>query len=75
MGEQYPDYATTLGSLALLYMAMGDNAKAEPLLIQCRDVQKATIGEQHPVYATTLSYLAELYMRTRDYTKAEPLLI
>ena len=35
LGEEHPDYATTLNNLAGLYFAMADYGKAEPLYLQC----------------------------------------
>ena len=33
LGEQHPDYATSLNNLAALYVAMGRHAEAEPLYL------------------------------------------
>ena len=40
LGKQHPDYASSLNNLAELYKSMGENAKAEPLYVQARDVYK-----------------------------------
>ena len=34
LGEQHPDYAASLNNLAVLYLAMGRHAEAEPLYLQ-----------------------------------------
>jgi CHAT domain-containing protein/tetratricopeptide (TPR) repeat protein len=79
MGQEIPgrdhlDYATSLDNLAILYWAMGDYARAEPLLIEERDVYKKALGVDHPSYAASLNNLATLYQATGDYARAEPLL-
>ncbi len=56
-------------------MSKGDYAKAEPLLLEARDLFKNLLGGNHPDYATSLSNLAALYELKRDYAKAEPLLL
>ena len=73
LGQEHPEYATTLNNLASLYKSMGDYARAEPLYLQCKEIQKKTLGEEHPNYATTLSNLALLYELMGDYARAEPL--
>ena len=52
---------------------MGDYARAEPLYLQCREIEKKALGEEHPSYATTLNNLAALYQSMGDYARAEPL--
>ena len=75
LGEEHPDYATTLNNLAALYRSMGDYAKAEPLYVQARDVFSRVLGEEHPSYATSLNNLAGFYYSMSDYAKAEPLYV
>jgi CHAT domain-containing protein/Tfp pilus assembly protein PilF len=73
LGEQHPDYAVSLNSLAALYHAMGDYARAEPLYRQAREIRRKVLGEQHPDYAESLSNLAALYRETADFAQAESL--
>ena len=73
LGENHPDYAASLNNLAMLYQAMGDYAKAEPLFRQALEIRKKALGENHPDYATSLNNLAVLYQAMGDYAKAEPL--
>jgi tetratricopeptide (TPR) repeat protein len=40
LGENHPDYATSLYNLAELYKAMGDPAKAEPLFRNAIEIRK-----------------------------------
>ena len=51
LGENHPDYATSLNNLAVLYQARGDYAKAEPLHRQALEIRKRVLGENHPDYA------------------------
>ena len=52
---------------------MGEYAKAEPLLLQARDICKNALGEQHPRYAVSLKNLAGLYESMGQYAKAADL--
>ena len=72
LGEDHPDYATSLNNLAELYRAMGDYAKAEPLYRQALEIRKRALGEEHPDYATSRKGLAGLHELMGDYAKAEP---
>ena len=62
LGENHPDYATSLNNLAVLYHSQGDYARAEPLFRQALEIRKKALGENHPDYATSLNNLASLYM-------------
>lgn len=35
----------TLNNLAMLYYLMGDDARAEPLYLQCKEIEKKALGE------------------------------
>ena len=70
LGEQHPDYATSLNNLAGIYESMGDYAKAETHLTQALAIYREVLGEGHLDYATGMSNLASLYQSTGDYTKA-----
>ena len=50
LGENHPDYATSLNNLATLYKAMGDYTKAEPL---CRQVAPWQIRKRRRWARTT----------------------
>jgi tetratricopeptide (TPR) repeat protein len=75
LGENHPDYATSLNNLALLYNFQGKYHKAEPLYIQALELTKRILGENHPDYARSLNNLALLYNSQGKYDKAEPLCI
>ncbi len=59
LGENHPDYATSLNNLAELYHNMGDYSKAEPLLQKALEIRKKALGENYPDYATSLDNPAE----------------
>ncbi len=61
LGENHPDYATSLNNLAVLYEAMGRFTDAEPLYRQAMEICKVQLGENHPDYAISLNNLAGLY--------------
>ncbi len=48
LGEDHPDYATSLNNLAELYRAMGDHAAALPLYRQALEIRRTALGEDHP---------------------------
>jgi CHAT domain-containing protein len=73
LGENHPDYATSLNNLALLYEDIGDYTRAEPLLKQAMEIRRKTLGENHPDYATGLNNLAGVYLAMGNYARAEPL--
>jgi tetratricopeptide (TPR) repeat protein len=73
LGEQHPDYATSLNDLAGLYAAMGRHAEAEPLYLKAMAINREALGEQNPAHATLLNNLAELYRAMGRYAEAESL--
>src|SRR6516225_2644300 len=67
------DTAISLNDLALLYQAMGNYAKAEPLLEEALVIRQKVLGREHPDTAASLNNLALLYYATGKYAQAEPL--
>jgi tetratricopeptide (TPR) repeat protein len=74
LGENHPDFASSLNNLAALYRAMGNFAAAEPLLKQALDIRRRVLGEEHPDLAGSLNNLAGLYYAMGNFAAAEPLL-
>ncbi|MEH2020559.1 tetratricopeptide repeat protein, partial [Nostoc sp.] len=74
-GDEYPNVATSLNNLALLYYSQGRYSDAEPLYIQALSMKKRLLGDEHPSVATSLNNLAELYESQGRYSDAEPLYI
>jgi serine/threonine protein kinase/Tfp pilus assembly protein PilF len=75
LGEDHPDYATSLNALGELYKSMDEYAKAESLLVEARDIRKRVLGEDHPDYARSLNALGLLYASMGEYAKAESLCV
>ena len=70
LGENHPDYATSLSNLALIYYDLGDYQKSIELNQQALIIYKQILGENHPNYATSLSNLASNYSDLGDYQKS-----
>ncbi|WP_227609756.1 CHAT domain-containing tetratricopeptide repeat protein [Hymenobacter translucens] len=73
LGEQHPNYATSLCNLALLYESTGRYAKAELLYQNALAINKKQLGERHPHYTASLNNLASLNKLMGRYARAEPL--
>jgi tetratricopeptide (TPR) repeat protein len=63
----------TADSLGKLYHAMGEYAKAEPLLQEALRIRQKVLGSEHPDTVTSLNNLAVQYQDMGEYAKAEPL--
>ncbi len=48
LGPEHPDTAGSLNNLAVLYRAMGDYAKAEPLYRRALAIREKALGKEHP---------------------------
>jgi len=72
LGEN-PDTAVSLNNLAVLFDAIGDQARAEPLYRRSLAIREKTLGADHPDTATALNNLAFSYKTAGDYARAEPL--
>ncbi len=62
-----------LNNLALLHLATGRQAEAEPLLRQVLDIRERCFGAEHPNIAQSLNNLALLLCETGREGQAEPL--
>ncbi len=71
LGEEHPDYATSLDNLALAYKAMGKTAEAEGPLKQALEIRRKALGEMDPDFALSLNSLGGLYIRMGRYAEAE----
>ena len=60
-------------NLAVMYRAMGNYEKAEPLQLESKTIMEKTMGKEHPSYAQILIDLALLYGEMDQYEKAESL--
>jgi len=70
LGQQHPDYATSLNNLAFLYKSQGETKKALPLYEESLKIIERVLGKQHPDYAKSLNNLAFLYKSQGEYEKA-----
>jgi non-specific serine/threonine protein kinase/serine/threonine-protein kinase len=73
LGENHPDFASSLHGLAYLYVRLGEMAAAESLYARALEIRDAALGAEHPATARTLNDLATLYRRQGKYDAAEPL--
>ncbi|NES77604.1 MULTISPECIES: tetratricopeptide repeat-containing protein [unclassified Okeania] len=73
LGDNHPDVATSLNSLAGLYKSQGRYTEGEPLYKESLAIWKEKLGDNHPDVATSLNSLAGLYKSQGRYTEAEPL--
>jgi tetratricopeptide (TPR) repeat protein len=75
LGEEHPDYASSLNDIGRLYSNMGDYKAAEPHYKQALEIRKKVLGNEHPDYASSLNSLGVLYLNMVDYKAAEPYFI
>ncbi|MBD2648117.1 tetratricopeptide repeat protein [Nostoc foliaceum] len=75
LGEEHPDFATSLNNLANLYDSQGRYDQAKPLYLQALDLRKRLLGEEHPSVANSLNNLANFYNSQGRYDQAEPLFL
>src|SRR5262245_20749865 len=72
-GEDDPETAAGLHSLAMLYHAQGRYADAEPLHKRALAIREKVLGPDHQDVWTSLNYLASAYKQLGRYAEAEPL--
>jgi eukaryotic-like serine/threonine-protein kinase len=73
-GDDHPDIATALGSLAMTHRALGDYSTAKSLYERAVAMREQTLGAEHPDVAGAVSSLALLHITTGDYAEAIVLL-
>jgi CHAT domain-containing protein/tetratricopeptide (TPR) repeat protein len=71
LGEEHPEFATSLNNLGLLCRTTGHFGEAGRLLQQALEIRRKTLGDCHPLVATSLNSLADLHLATGDYVEAE----
>jgi tetratricopeptide (TPR) repeat protein/predicted Ser/Thr protein kinase len=74
VGENDPEYATTLSNLAYYYSHHGDKAQAEQLYKQALDLRKQVLGENDPKVGRSLRNLADFYWQKGDVQRAQDLM-
>ena len=70
LGENHPDYATSLGNLARVYFDMGNYPKALELYRQASTCARNSWARTTPTTPSSLGNLANLYLAIGDYPKA-----
>ena len=75
LGPEHPDVAIVLINLGKLYNSLGDNAKAEPLLLRALAIREKALGPDHPDVANILISLGIIYKLLGNNAKAESLLL
>lgn len=67
LGDQHPDYASSLNQLALILTDLGNYDTASILFNQVLLIRRSALGKDHPDYASSLDNLAVLYYSTGKY--------
>ena len=70
LGEEHPDYAASLYSIAILYYSMADYQSALKYLLQTKEIERKTLGEEDPGYASTLNGIGTMYNKMADFQNA-----
>ena len=73
LGEQNPNYATSISNLASLHQNTGNYTGALHLYKQATNINRNQLDKHHPNYATSLNNLANLYEIMGEYAQALPL--
>lgn len=70
LGEDNPEYATTLNDIGYCHSILGDYNKALEYHRQAAEIRRSVLGEDHPDYATSLNNIGGCYSEMGDYGKA-----
>ena len=70
LGEDHPEYASSLNNIGLFEREMGDYKAAERYFQQALEIRKKAFGEEHPDYASSLGNLGVLHSDMGDYKVA-----
>jgi tetratricopeptide (TPR) repeat protein len=72
LGEEHPQTANTLDTLAALLQAQGDSAAARPYLEKVLEINRRVLGENHPDTAKSLDNLGLLLQAMGELASARP---
>ena len=72
-GEEHPNTATCLATLAGLLAFQEKHAEAESMYLEALAIRKKAFGEEHAIIALNLNDLAILLRRRERYEEAESL--
>ena len=70
LGEDHPDYITSLKNIGLLYLEIENYSQAEKYYLSAYELCKSLWGMNHVEYASSLHYLGIVYANIGDYIKA-----
>lgn len=70
LGENHPDYATTLNDIGYCHSCLGNYGKALENYNEAASIRRSVLGEDHPDYATTLNNIGGCYSKLGDFAKA-----
>ena len=73
LGNNHPDVAQSLFTLAVVYWTLGRYSEAEPLALEALSIRRQQLRDNHPDVATHLHFLAQVYQAQLRYGEAEPL--
>ncbi|MCH8319290.1 MAG: CHAT domain-containing protein, partial [Bacteroidetes bacterium] len=71
LGENHPDYAQFISTLASFYYTTGRYTESEELFLEAINIEKNQLGVNNPEYAVTNFNLAGLYEKIGKHIKAE----
>ena len=70
LGEDNPDYATSLNDIGYCHLRLGHYDKALECHLKAADIRRSTLGEGHADYAVSLNNIGGCYSDLGDYRKA-----
>lgn len=73
LGQEHPDVATSLNTLAELYLSQKNYSQAEPLFWRALAIREKMLKQQPLGVVTSLNNLISLYKEQAKYSAAEPL--
>jgi serine/threonine protein kinase/Tfp pilus assembly protein PilF len=74
LGENDPEYATSLSNLAYYQSQRGDKAEAEKLYTQALELRQKVLGSSDPKVGRSLRNLADFYWQQGDPKRAQQLM-
>jgi CHAT domain-containing protein len=74
-GQNHPDYAQALNTLASITKSVGQYKKAEVFYLEAKKIRERTLGKNHRDYANSLNNLGTFYTTLGQYTIAEKYLL
>ena len=73
VGQDHPDYASSLFQLGSLYFATSDYARAKPMLERALEIRETTLGRDHLAVAASLLMVGAVRSEAGDHATAKPM--